>query len=199
MHRKAIKSGLYPFEQLLEPNKREAFSEEMLNFYKAMYFTAFTVTIDKLAMRKKYEQSWLYDPYHLSMKLMIERYVLWLAERNGTGDIMAESRGGAEDRRLKKSYSRLYLNGTDYLNKSALQRYLTSVSLKVKPKSANVPGLQVADLIAHPCFKRHHSDHNKVPPELTQFESQLMSVVCDKKYHRSKNGEIEGYGRKWLP
>ncbi|MBA7566607.1 hypothetical protein ES708_08299 [subsurface metagenome] len=63
---------------------------------------------------------------------------------------MFESRGGKEDMRLKKSFRRILDNGTHNLSSEDLQEHFTTKELKVKPKSANVSGLQVADLIAHP-------------------------------------------------
>ena len=69
---------------------------------------------------------------------------------NSKGDVMVESRGGKEDMRLKKSFRRILEQGTHHLSSEDLQNHFTSKELKVKPKKANVSGLQIADLIAHP-------------------------------------------------
>ena len=40
--------------------------------------------------------------------------------------------------------------GTDFLSAQELQNYITSKEIKLKPKSANIAGLQLADLVAYP-------------------------------------------------
>ena len=55
---------------------------------------------------------------------------------NSQGDVMAESRGGKEDMRLKSSFVRLWKDGTDYVSPDQFQKALTSKQLKVNPTSA---------------------------------------------------------------
>ncbi len=111
---------------------------------------------------------------------------------------MAESRGKREDGRLKEEFSNLHENGTDYVSHSLMRERLTSHQLKVKPKDANVAGLQLADLIAHPgyvsagCYKRRQS----LPDN---FGGKIARVLEKSKYDRDGRGKIEGWGRKWLP
>jgi hypothetical protein len=62
---------------------------------------------------------------------------------------MAESRGGKEDMRLKKSYARLWEQGTQFVEPGQFQERLTSKQLKVKTKTNNIAGLQLCDLLAH--------------------------------------------------
>lgn len=70
------------------------------------------------------------------------------------GDVVAESRGGNEDTKLKNEYRRIYDNGTRYHPKEFFQNTLTSKEIKIKPKIANIGGIQVADLIAFPSKQR---------------------------------------------
>jgi hypothetical protein len=78
---------------------------------------------------------------------------MWLRAKNAMGDVMAESRGKKEDMRLKDSFERIYTRGTDYMKPEQFTACLTSKKLKVKTKSNNIAGLQIADLIAHPSFR----------------------------------------------
>ncbi|MZP56757.1 MAG: hypothetical protein GT600_15035, partial [Bacteroidales bacterium] len=70
---------------------------------------------------------------------------------------MVESRGAKEDMRLKRSFRRIMESGTHNLSAEDLSTHLTSLELKVKSKQANIAGLQVADMVAHParrwCFR----------------------------------------------
>jgi hypothetical protein len=54
---------------------------------------------------------------------------------------MAESRG-KEDMRLKAEFEKIYRGGTENLPHAFFVARFTSSQLKVKPKSANVAGLQ---------------------------------------------------------
>ncbi len=51
---------------------------------------------------------------------------------------------------VKREFRSLMENGTPFLSAQELQNYITSKEIKLKPKSANIAGLQLADLIAHP-------------------------------------------------
>ena len=46
--------------------------------------------------------------------ILLERYIFFLENEGAQGDVMAESRGGKEDMRLKKSFSRLYNEETQF-------------------------------------------------------------------------------------
>jgi hypothetical protein len=45
---------------------------------------------------------------------------------------MAESSGGKEDMGLKRSYERVFSEGTEYMASETFEEYLTSRQLKVK-------------------------------------------------------------------
>lgn len=62
---------------------------------------------------------------------------------------MAESRGGKEDLRLKQSFTRLWEQGTQYVDPRQFQERITGKQLKVKTKTNNIAGLQLCDLLAH--------------------------------------------------
>jgi hypothetical protein len=186
-----------PFEALANPEQEKAFNKELLAFLDELEFVTATVVIDKLDHRNRYHV-WRFDPYHYCLRVMIERYVPWLEERGARGDVMAESRGGKEDRRLKDSFEQLVLSGTDYVSPQRFLSALASRQLKVKAKANNIAGLQIADLIAHPSYRSMVAEHEG--QEMTApFGRRIVEILTAKKYHRSKAGRIEGYGRKWLP
>ena len=107
---------------------------------------------------------------------------------------MAESRGGKEDKRLKKSYENLWENGTDYIDPDLFQNVLTSKQLKVKPKTANISGLQLADLIAHPSRMEILKENKLIDKEYPEFGGKVIQIL-QRKYDNDK-GII--YGKKLL-
>ncbi len=196
-HRKEMVNKKPPFEALRDEWTEMCFNEDLLTLLRELDYTVITAVIDKEEHFKRYT-TWRFDPYHYCMTVLVERYVRWLERHGAVGDVMAESRGGNEDRRLKISFERIWERGTDQVPPDHIRPYLTSKQLKVKQKSNNISGLQLADLIAHPCFAAAKaSKNNDAMPE--NFGGQIAQIIREKKYDRSTSGRLEGWGVKWLP
>jgi hypothetical protein len=196
-HRKKLVNKRYPFQSLRDPEVEVGFNTDLLSLLRALDYTVITIVIDKLEHMERYS-TWRYDPYHYCQEVLLERYVLWLHQQGAVGDVMAESRGGKEDMRLKKSFARIHEEGSDYVRAGVFHEYLTSGQLKVKAKSSNIAGLQLADLIAHPSYKATLARRqNQALPQ--NFGGQIAEILEASKYHRSPTGRIDGWGRKWLP
>ncbi len=197
LHRKELVNQKPPFHALLDPDVKRAFDTELLQLLQTLDYVVITAVIDKLAHLGRY-RSWRYDPYHYCLAVLLERFLMFLRTRNAVGDVMAESRGRREDRRLEDEYTRIYREGTSFVPHANFVERLTSSQLKVKPKSANVAGLQLADLIAHPSYvatKAARLNH----PLPTNFGGSVASILEAMKYRRSGFGVVNGHGRKWLP
>jgi hypothetical protein len=196
LHRKELVNKKHPFNSLKDKKTEEAFNQEFLTLLSNLEYVVVSVLIDKMEHKLKY-QTWKHDPYHYCMEIIIERFFFFLEAVSSTGDVMVESRGGKEDMRLKKSYSRIFQNGTQFIEAERLQKRLTSRELKVKPKMLNVAGLQLADLIAHPSrrfmFRKYGIDEGKS----YIFGDKIIRII-ENKYYKGKTG-IEGYGIKILP
>lgn len=132
------------------------------------------------------------------MEVIIERYIFFLERENSYGDILVESRGGKEDIRLKKSFSKIYQNGSQFLTKEIIQNRLTSKELKVKPKSSSIIGLEIADLLAYLSREFMLQKYNFMKKKTEVFSNKINEIIKDK-YYKSKNGKLEGYGIKLLP
>lgn len=197
LHRKEIVNQKYPFHSLRTQEIRAAFDRDLLKLLTTLEYTAMTVVIDKLEHTTRY-QVWQQDPYHYSLRVLLERYVLFLKDLGLRGDVMAESRGGKEDMRLKRSYERVLKEGTEYVGSETFENYLTSHRLKVKQKNNNIAGLQIADLLAHPSFTATVARKNKQSLP-ANFGGRIAGILEESKYYRSPSGKIDGWGRKWLP
>jgi len=197
LHRKELVNQRPPFSALRDADLRRRFDAELLGALASLSYTVVTVVMDKLAHMEQY-RVWQHDPYHYCMLVLLERYVMMLNGTDVRGDVMAESRGGKEDRRLKDSFARLVEEGSDYVSSEAMLTALTSRQLKVKPKSNNIAGLQLADLVAHPSFRAvlARRNHEELP---ATFGGEIAAILEQAKYHRSPNGRIDGWGRKCLP
>lgn len=195
-HRKELMNKKYPFHSLRDKEKEQAFNEDFLGCIERWKFKVQTVVIDKYEHQQRYAV-WRYDPYHYAMSIIFERYHLRLKEIKQMGDMMFESRGGKEDTRLKESYRRIFYEGTDFINAEDIDATLTSKELKIKPKSANVAGLQLADLLAFPARRYALKHFNLLNDGRETFNEKITQVIENKFF--SRNGKIEGYGIKLLP
>jgi hypothetical protein len=198
LHRKEIVNRRPPFEPLRDTQTEAHFNQVILEGLQRWQYHAITVVIDKKAHRDQYAV-WRYHPYHYCLAVMLERYILFLHYGNHRGDVMVESRGRAEDEKLKDSFRRLYRDGTDHIPAERWQERLTSAELKVKPKTANIPGLQLADLIAHPSRREILLDYNLITDDRDTFGNKICAILRNDKYLRSRKGQIHGYGKKLLP
>lgn len=197
LHRKELVNKRHPFMALRRPGVESAFNSRLIEMITRWDFGAITVIIDKRQHRAQYGM-WRYDPYHYCQEILIERYVLHLNRLGHVGDVMAESRGGKEDMRLKRSFHRLYGNGTNHVASATIQRVFTSRELKVKRKGDNIAGLQLADLVAHPAWISALAKEN-IRPVPNNFGTQIAAILDRDKYLRSPQGRIAGWGCKWLP
>jgi hypothetical protein len=197
LHRKELINSKPPFEVLRDDETKRTFDAELLELLKELEYTVITVVIDKLQHSQQYKV-WRFDPYHYCLEVLVERYALWLKNRGASGDVMAESRGGKEDMRLKKSFRGVIDKGTGYVAPRDFTACLTSKELKVKLKANNIAGLQLADLIAHPSLiaALHRREGQPLP---SNFGGRIAVILEDAKYYRSPGGRIDGWGRKWLP
>jgi hypothetical protein len=193
LHRKELINAKYPFQLLKDISARKAFDSDLLACLIGWDYTVITVCLDKKKHKETYT-TWRYDPYHYCLAVLLERFNYWLNRRNVKGDVMAESRGGKEDVRLKSSFNRLFRQGTDFVAPEQFNNSLTSCQLKVKPKSANISGLQLADIIAHPSRAEILDEQGLLGRPLARFSKEIIRIL-QSKYDRH-DGRI--FGKKFI-
>jgi hypothetical protein len=193
LHRKEMLNAKYPFERLKDPEVRRAFDEELLALLERWQYTVISVCLDKKRHKETYA-TWRYDPYHYCLAVLMERFVFFLGREQCHGDVLAESRGGKEDLRLKKSFARLWEQGTEYVEPGQFRERLTSRQLKVKTKANNVAGLQLVDLLAHPSRQEILAENHLVERPPAPFAGRIIAIL-QRKYDR--RGE-RLFGKKLL-
>jgi len=198
LHREDMLNARKAFKALRDPTVRTEWDEGLLKVIWQAEFRLVAVVIDKLSLRKAYGDAAAH-PYHLALGFMLQRFAGYLNHINRVGDVMAESRGGTEDRLLKESYSRVYERGVWMTPAHRFQAALTSRELKLKNKSANISGLQLADLLGHPVKQQVLRQNGMIPEEAAPFARRLMEVVESKFNRQLYTGKIEGYGTVLFP
>lgn len=198
LHREDIINRRKSFYRLRDPAIAAAFDHDLLRVIENAEFRIVAVVIDKRALQERYPAP--AHPYHLAMGFMLQRYCGLLNHVNRAGDVLAESRGGTEDRLLKDSYVRVHERGVFGQNRPAFfQQALTSNQLKLKPKSANIAGLQLADLLSHPVRQSILLEKHRIPGPLPAFAAKLWAVAETKFNRHLYDGRVQGYGKVLFP
>ncbi|QGP92268.1 hypothetical protein MGLY_16390 [Neomoorella glycerini] len=199
LHRKELVNKEGPFWRLRQPEKEEQFNNDLLTFLQEQRYVLIVVVIDKKSHIERYGNA-AYHPYHYCMAAMLERYCGFLNFYNAQGDVLAESRGKTEDQELRKAYQYLYNSGTQFRDATFFQKTLTSKEIKLKPKTANIAGLQVADILAYPLKQQILLENGRIEPEVFRgkFGEQIVATVENKLNRHHYSGKIEGYGKVFL-
>jgi len=192
-HRKEMVNAKYPFEKLKDNSTKKGFDGELLACMQKWEYIVISVCLDKKTHKETYT-TWRYDPYHYCLAVLLERFCFFLERNNCKGDVMAESRGGKEDKRLKESFSRLWEKGTEYVTAEKFQNVFTSKELKVKPKTNNIAGLQLADLLAHPSRNEILAEQGLMDRKPGLFSQKVVEILQSK--YDKQEGSV--FGKKFL-
>ena len=204
LHRREIISAVPPFEALKDGVMRSNYNEDMLRIIEEIPYGVVAVVIDKKSLVDQYTLQNAQDPYALAVEYLMQRYQFWMQDykrifrKNIKGDILAESRGGKEDRVTKETYGLVY-RGEGHKELSSADKYYSSKNIKLRKKKANIAGLQFVDLISHPArryiLSQNHLAHNL---RQTSFEQNVVDILVKKKFRR-RNNIIEGSGAILFP
>lgn len=194
LHREQMVAKVGPFAVLRDAMKNAAFREDFMRLVDESRFRAFAVLIDKISTGSRFYGLSDSHPYHIGLLAMLERYCGWLRFSNQRGDVLAESRGGREDKQLKAAYREIHQGGSRFRSPQFFQGSLSSGEIKLKLKEANIAGLQLADLLAYPAKRRILEEQGKGSPT-SGFTKELADLL-EKKYNRRfYNDQVAGYGK----
>jgi hypothetical protein len=181
MHERDIRKSTGPFTLLINPALRGAFLTDISVLIEKSPFVLIAAMIDKAKLTAQHAEP--PNPYHLALKFGLERIQL---HRTGLQDqgklhVVFESRGKREDEELELEFRRV------------CDANATGQRLEFEPvfakKEANHCGLQLADLVARPIGR-----HLMKPGQSNRAYEQL-----EKKFRRSPEGSVHGWGLKCFP
>ncbi len=196
LHRSDIINRKGPFVVLRDSEKAARFDEGLRDLVHRARFTIICVVLDKQKHQDRYTSP--FHPYHYCLAAMLDRYSGWLNHRGAVGDVMAESRGREEDLQLKQAYRRVYEAGTLMFDHAHHQRALTSKEIKLARKDANIAGLQLADILAHPWKMACLIEKKLVPDTIGPFGNSLLTITEGKLNQNASRGKVWGYGKVCL-
>lgn len=196
LHRSDIINRKGPFGILREPGIHAAFNSGLLELLRETDFKMVCVIIDKQKQREQYADP--FHPYHYCLAAMLDRYSGWLNYKNTVGDVLAESRGKEEDLQLGQAYRRVYESGTLWFGREHHQRALTSKKLKIRPKLADIAGLQLADILAYPVKQACLIEKGRIEADRSVFGNDVYKAVRNRWNINAWRGQVQGYGKVFL-
>lgn len=196
-HRSDIISRKGPYAILKDSSVESNFNRRLLAVVSQSQYRLICVIIDKKTHKTQYTDP--FHPYHYCLANALDRYSGWLNYKNSVGDVMAESRGREEDIQLKGAYRHVFDNGTLMFDRHHHQRALTSKDIKIQAKSRNIPGLQLADILAHPVKSGCLEEKGIVSSSGNSFGRTLWNAVQEKFNKNDFRNAVWGYGKVLLP
>ncbi len=88
----------------------------------------------------------------LSLDVLVERFCMDVGRVAGGGVIVAERRDPTLDRELDIAWLNLKVQGTRFIQAKAIEERI--IGLNLRPKAANIAGLQLADLVVTPIGRK---------------------------------------------
>jgi hypothetical protein len=183
LHERDIRKDTGVFSILKSKARKAAFLDELTQVVAAAPFTLICSVIRKTALKQRYVSP--DNPYHVALGFGLERLHYYLraqgADRRKT-HVMVERRGKREDEALELEFRRICDGGNYNSERMPLE-------IVFADKKANLPGLQLADLVARPVGMSILR-----PDQMNRAFDALKS-----KFYTSPAGKRTGWGLKCFP
>ena len=186
LHSYEIRKAKNDFKSLLNPLKRKVFIEDMNILMQDLNYTIISSCIRKDKLTSIYNDP--SDPYELSFSFIIERFIKFLQEHNGTGIISIEARDNKSNNDLINVYNAFRSGRKRYVSQDDFEKHIQKIEFIGKTK--NINGHQIADLVAYP-ISRFCLDKD-------QYKNKPPFSILKSKFRR-KGNRVKGYGYKEFP
>ncbi len=182
-HEREIHKRLPPFDLLMNGEVRKSFIDDINDLIASSPITLVASCIDKPKSRIRRGDS--DNPYHIALEFGLERVFYELQrsnEHNKKTHVVFETRGKKEDKDLELETRRI-------LDRTRVSGMRDAFEFVFASKLVNSTGLQLADLIARPVGRY------LLKPDQA---NRAVDIVL-RKFRKSPQGEIRGWGLKCYP
>lgn len=178
LHEHEIRKSKNDFTLLMNPEKREIFHSRLHEIMTEAPISIIATVINKKALLGKYASP--YNPYHIALGLCLERASQFLAakgQESRLNHIIVESRGKNEDQDLELQFRRIIQPSLLNMGANSLRYQLAGVpyELRFTKKTANMAGLQLADMTARP-IGRYVMDPSQPNRAMDTIKDKLLKT-----------------------
>ncbi|MCY3886615.1 MAG: DUF3800 domain-containing protein [Chloroflexi bacterium] len=150
--RKRIIDKKGPFGVLANPVANAAWEDAVIEFFAAgdrSKIGYFTVVMDKERHKQRYPAA-RWDPYGYAAAVLLNRIrgLLYFRRGKATASVIAEARGKSEDAQLQAAYVEMRTDGSGDRPAAEYRATYPEAEIRFRRKAENIPGLQIADLLA---------------------------------------------------
>jgi hypothetical protein len=194
LHREDIMQRKGLFGVLADEAVRRKFNADLVGLYGTQDYALICVVLDKAAHSARYGRR-AYRPYNYCFTLMAERFCYFLNRHSAAGEIVAESRGNREDAELMEAWNKFYAKGSWYAGTDTIHQCMTSEALIFRKKHQNIPGLQLADLLAYDATREVLIENGRKRDESAGMYPHVKRAIEPKWDRCQKTGKVVGFGR----
>lgn len=183
LHEREIRKAEGSFKFLVNEEIRGRFYLSLNALMASAPFTLIAAVIHKTKLLEEYSAPT--NPYDLALTFCLERLHLLLKhqrELDALTHIVVESRGKREDQELELAFRRICQGHN-------ANRAVLPFEIVFAHKQCNSSGLQLADMVARPIGRRI----------LSPTQDNRAFEILSKKFDRSKEGKLKGYGLEVFP
>lgn len=174
------------FRFLVDKVKRDSFYEDLNQLISSLNFTIIAAAIDKTRLKNQYADP--DNPYHLCLRFILERTVMYLGKTKEKIVFRIESRETHNDRKLAEIYENFRKHDHTFFKAPEIQTKI--IDLSFNQKTQNIAGMQVADLVAYPIGKWVLNN---------QQENKSFAIIQPKIHKKPRGLEFLNYGLKIFP
>ncbi len=116
--------------------------------------------------------------YFIALQIILENFVHFLIENNGTGCVYFESRDIQSDFELCEHYRMIVENGTLFLSPTLMKKHLRCISFPLKLD--NNIGLQLADFVPNPVVRHFQEEEQRELNLFTEIKEKAYSGNIDR-------------------
>ncbi len=187
----ARKSGA--FYLLQNPIIEQEFNKMYLDFLSKIDMTIIAVTIDKSKHLDRHQNK-AHDPYHASLKILLDRYYYFLSNKGAIGKVIAESRKQPNDLKLSEACYDYWCNGgynQSNILTSGIQKHINK-NISFHVKTDMIAGLEISDMLAT-IMKRFTLEQYGIGSLPNNFGKKVINIAKTK-IRKNNSGKIKGWG-----
>jgi hypothetical protein len=171
LHSRDIRKQTGAFTWLQVPQRRQAFYTAINAVVQAQPYQIVAVAVRKAVYVEQFGRT-LADAYALALSALLENAVLLLSQIPAPPPLhlIFERRGRREDQELARNFQHILNVGTAHLTPEQLAVHAPTIDFR--PKSDNLNGHQLADLLAYP-IARHVLAASSTNPAFNVLSTHL--------------------------
>ena len=188
LHTADIIGNRKAFVAFKDEKLRASFFNDLGHLVNGLDISVMACAIHKEKHRRRYGPS-AWDPYEYALMVLVERLCLEFGDVRNGASIVAEQRSPELDVSFNDTWNDLTKRGTVYITSRTINHRISSCDLE--PKSNNVAGLELADLVVSRIGRYLTS---KPHTGILNYKSTIHPKLL-----KNGDGQVLGYGLVMIP